>query len=76
MTDADHSSDEEIFLHELANPLAVAFGNIEVVLSKVGSPGAQLPVEFLIDRITRAHKALTAVTHLVESRRLAVRGPE
>ena len=68
MSEHEELDGERGFLHDLANPLAIGFGNIEVVLAKLKSDPHVGP-EFIVDRLTRAVKALERANLLVEARR-------
>ena len=75
MSETDKLDGERGFLHDIANPLAIGFGNLEVALTKLtGDPNT--PREFIIDRLSRAVKALERANQMVEQRRAELQREE
>jgi hypothetical protein len=61
--------DEKKFLHDVANCLAVGYGNVRLIAVKLQKDPDALPMEKIIDRLVKAVGALEKVNSLLEQRR-------
>ena len=60
---------EKKFLHDLSGPLAVAFGNASMMLSKLEADPSQVPMDQLIAKLEKIVSSLDRVKNSVEARR-------
>ena len=63
---------ERKFLHNLANPMAIAQGNIKLVLRKLLKNSESLSTEEIIDRLSKASDAFDRITDMMAERRTDV----
>ncbi|MBP6217933.1 MAG: hypothetical protein KA436_05055 [Oligoflexales bacterium] len=68
-------SDERKFLHDLSNPLAVVYGNIQLLLAKMDRDPA-LPPDFILEKLKKTATYLDKVTILLDQRREWLRAKE
>ena len=61
--------EERKFMHDLANPIAIAQGNIKLTLRKLKKDQNSLTVEQIIERLTKASEAFDRVTDMMSERR-------
>ena len=67
---------ERKFLHEMSNPLAIGFGNIKILLSKLQKTQNDISAEYTIDKVSKALDALERVNRLIEERRRELKEEE
>ncbi len=72
--DEEKPNDERTFLHDLSNPLSVAYGNIQILLAQVQN--GHVESEQVLAKLQKAMKYLDAVVEILEKRRAYVRSLE
>ena len=61
--------DESVFLHDLANPLAAAYGHLRLLEGKLTIGETALDHQALVQRITKILESMERVNQLLRDRR-------
>ncbi len=68
-----NSDEERKFLHDVANPLSIAHGNLKIALRKMdGLKGQDLELREVIERVQKALEACEKMAKQVGERRQAL----
>ena len=65
----DDTADQRKFLHDIANPLAVAQGNLRIALDKIKKDAALADDDPRVIRLQKALSACDEMNHLLIERR-------
>lgn len=63
------SSDERKFLHDLSNPIAICFGNIKIISSKLKKDPSSVTAEYLMTRLEKTVGAFDRINDMLADRR-------
>ena len=66
------SSKERQFIHDLANPLAIAQGNIKITLRKLNKDPDSLSSEQIFTRLQKVNESLERMANMLSERRQAI----
>lgn len=69
--EADKSERE--FLHDLSNPLAIAYGNLKILATKLESDQNSIPMEMIVSKLTKAVNSFERANALLDKRRIFIR---
>lgn len=64
---------ERDFLHDLSNPLAIAYGNLKILTMKLDADLASLPVDDILQRLHKAVGSFEKANQLLDARRTHLR---
>ena len=56
-------------MHDLSNPLAIAQGNVKLVLRKLNKDPNSLAISEIMERLTKASDAFDRATEMIADRR-------
>ena len=60
---------ERAFLHDLSNPLAIAYGNMRLIVTKLEKDKTSMDIEAILVKLKKAGEAFDKATALLEARR-------
>ena len=66
------SKEERKFIHDLANPIAIAQGNIKLTVRKLKKNASSLTTDEIIERLEKSCEAFDRMGELIEERRSAL----
>ena len=69
--EADKSERE--FLHDLSNPLAIAYGNLKILATKLDADQNSIPMEMIVSKLTKAVNSFERANALLDKRRIFIR---
>ena len=69
--EADKSERE--FLHDLSNPLAIAYGNLKILASKLEADQNSIPMDMIIKKLSKAVTSFERANDLLDKRRVFIR---
>ena len=72
----DSDMDEKKFLHDLSNPLAVVYGNLQLIVSKLEKDLQAYEPEDLLHKLQKSAQYLDIVADLLDKRRVWLRNKE
>lgn len=65
---------ERKFLHDLSNPLSIAYGNIKLITGKLEKDIHSMDVPGILDRLQKAVRNFERANALLDERRTFLRG--
>ena len=66
------ASEERKFMHDLANPLAVAHGNVKIIIRKLRKDENAMTVKEIMERLDKTIEALDRTTEMMAGRRAII----
>jgi len=69
--EADKSERE--FLHDLSNPLAIAYGNLKILASKLEADQSAIPMDMIVKKLLKAVNSFERANELLDKRRIFIR---
>lgn len=66
------SANERKFIHDLANPLAIAQGNIKLVLRNISKNPGTLPSEQVMTRLQKINDSIERISAMLSDRRQSI----
>lgn len=67
------SGTEREFLHDLSNPLAIAYGNMRIISAKLESDINSMDIETILTKINKSLNAFEKANQLLEQRRFFIK---
>lgn len=71
-----YSNSEREFLHDLCNPLAISYGNLRILSSKLEADSNSLDIQTILTKINKAIESFERANDLLERRRIHLRNTE
>ena len=68
--------DERKFLHDLSNPLAVVYGNLQLIVAKLEKDLTSYEPALMLHKLQRSVQYLDTVADLLDKRRVLLRSKE
>ncbi|NRA45049.1 MAG: hypothetical protein HRU09_08865 [Oligoflexales bacterium] len=71
MDEKEYTADktEREFLHDLSNPLAIAYGNLKIISAKIEADRSAMDMDAVLTKVNKALKAFEKANALLDKRR-------
>ncbi|MFK7827139.1 MAG: hypothetical protein AB8G05_23550 [Oligoflexales bacterium] len=71
MDEKEYTADksEREFLHDLSNPLAIAYGNLKIISAKIEADPNAMDLDAVLVKVNKALKAFEKANALLDKRR-------
>lgn len=71
MSEQEYTADrtEREFLHDLSNPLAIAYGNLKIISAKIEADPNSMDMDAVLLKVNKALKAFEKANALLDKRR-------
>ena len=71
MDEQEYTADktEREFLHDLSNPLAIAYGNLKIISAKIEADPNAMDIDAVMVKVNKALKAFEKANVLLDKRR-------